>query len=90
MENEGEDKLLLSSEKSTDDEPRRDTPSIKERLWSYMVLVSSVLSLAMGTGSEMYAKRNCKYSQSRHFNITLEQASWTISVHTVFYLVMSK
>ena len=90
MENEGEDNLLISSEKSTNDEPRRDTPSIKERSWGYMVLVSSVLSFAMGTGFNLGIAGSIAVAQSRHFNITLEQASWTISVHTVFYLVMSK
>ena len=84
MGSDGEKLLLVEDSEST------KTPQIKQRIWGYMVLVSSVLSFALGTGFNLGIAGSIAVAQSRQFNISLDAASWTISVHTVFNLQISK
>lgn len=73
-----------------DDKSERNNLSLRERMTPYLVLVSSFLSFAMASGFNFGIAGALTVAQSRRFNISLDQASWSTSLHSVFFLMISK
>jgi hypothetical protein len=78
-----ETELLLSSSKHKD-------KSLKERFWRYGILICSSLSYALSSGFSFGIAGSLTVVNSVRFDISLQRASWSVAVHTVFFLMMSK
>lgn len=91
MEDERKDSLVESEPllKGLDYEELQQL-TLRERIWPFMVLTSSFLSFALAAGFNLGIAGAITVAQTKRFNITLEQASWSTSVHTVFFLMISK
>lgn len=65
------------------------TQSTKQKIIPYLVLLSSLLSFALGAGFNFGIAGALTVAQSQRFNISLDEASWSTSVHTVCFLMTS-
>ena len=64
--------------------------STKERIISGLVMTSCFLSFALAAGFNFGIAGSLVVSVSKRFNVDLNVASWSPSVHTVFFLMSSK
>ena len=71
-------------------EPDSEQKSVSkiEKLWPYLVLASCMLSVALGTGFNFGIAGALTVSQSQRFDISLDQASWSTSIHNLFFLML--
>lgn len=69
---------------------QKEDESDKIRLWPYMVLVSSFLSFALAGGFNFGIVGSITEAQIHRFNVTLDTSSWTGSVHTATFFMISK
>ena len=60
-----------------------------DRIWPYLVMLSSLVSFALGAGFNFGIAGSLTVAQSKRFNVSLDQASWSTSIHTVFFLMTS-
>ena len=73
-----------------DGDNRAGNPSTKQTVIPYLVLLSSLLSFALGAGFiNLGIAGALTVAQSQRFEISLERASWSVSVHNVCYLMAS-
>ena len=66
-----------------------ETHQPSRRFIPYLVLLSSLLSFALGAGFNLGIAGALTVAQSQRFEISLERASWSVSVHNVCYLMAS-
>lgn len=65
-------------------EDHTDQP--RQKIWPYLVLVSCFLSILTSSGFNFGVVGSLTEVQQIEFNITLDQSSWTGSVHTAVFL----
>ena len=61
------------------------TVQLRQRMWPYMVLISCFLSYVAAAGFNFGVAGSITEAQKIKFNITLDQSSWTGSVHTAVF-----
>ena len=61
-----------------------------DKVWPYLVLTSGILSDALGSGFNLGIAGALTVAQSQRFGISLNQASWSTSIHIFFYLMTSE
>lgn len=79
-----------SKQISSNDLDREKTDTARERIWPYLVLVSCYLSYVVSTGFNFGVVGSITEAQKIKFNATLDQSSWTGSVHTAVFLSTGK
>ena len=77
--------LCENNDYSNDNAPLTTT----DKVWPYLVLLSSLLSFALGAGFNLGIAGALTVAQSQRFDISLDQSSWSTSVHTIFFLMTS-
>lgn len=78
-----EEELLLEGTESKD-------VSTKDRIWPYLVVTSSFISLALAGGFNLGIAGSLTVALSQRFSITIDQASLSISTHIIFYQLTSE